>query len=69
MAKHRREPESNASARKLLARSGLKLTRKQLGELAPEMKALAKNIARLDELDLGEVEPAVGFSRRDGDLG
>lgn len=67
VAKHRREPVSNERARKLLARSGLKLTRKQLEQLAPEMKALAKNIARLDELDLGEVEPAISFSRRGDD--
>ena len=67
MAKHRGESVSNERARNLLARSGLKLTRKQLEELTPEMKALAKNIARLDELDLGEVEPAVSFSCRSDD--
>lgn len=67
LKKSRHTARSNEITRRLLAEAGLKLTVKQLDRLAPDMAALARNIARLDELDLSQIEPAVTLCRCKGE--
>ncbi|MBI4233728.1 MAG: hypothetical protein HY686_04730 [Chloroflexi bacterium] len=38
--------------------AGLKLSRQRLEELAPQVQDLLSRAARLDEVELGETEPA-----------
>lgn len=57
---------SKAAAKELLERLGVRLSDTQWEELRPDLEALARNIARLAELELSGVEPATTFQAEKG---
>ena len=48
-------PLTQAAAGEQLARLGLRLTPAQVARLQPDLEALARNLARIDELELHDV--------------
>ncbi len=64
MAQRRRPRIPKQGLRQVSRMWGVNLEAERLETLAPRIQQTASDLAKLNELDLGELEPAVRFQRK-----